>query len=307
MASVTIFAPAKLNLFLAITGRRDDGFHNLVSVVAPLTFGDTLVADTFSSSGGCPRYELSCSDAEVPCDGTNLVLRAAKAFAGESGWNGNVRFRLEKRIPMGAGMGGGSSNGAAALRALNRLAGEPLDAARLSAVAGTLGSDCPLFLHDGPVVMRGRGERVEDLPAQAACRLRGRKVLVFKPPFGIPTAWAYGRMVEEAAAAGPARPDAVYLSAPVAEGRLSGWISDANAPVETLLFNNMEAPAFSKYVALPTLLNQLREGFGLAPRMTGSGSACFALLQQDTPVNEISSIVRGAWGDAAFVVDTQFA
>ena len=302
MTPPTIFAPAKLNLFLAITGRRPDGFHDLVSVVAPLTFGDTLTAEIDGLARAEPRFTLTCSDPEVPVDGSNLVLKAAHAFAAATGWQGSARFHLEKHIPMGAGLGGGSSNGAAALRLLNRLNREPLGQPRLLEIAASLGSDCPLFLHDRPVAMRGRGERIEPLTAEAAERLRGRRVIVFKPSFGVPTAWAYRRLAEMAAESRTA-----YLPADEAERRLAEWANDRHATPEALLFNNLERPAFEKFMALPTLLEQLRTRFGLAPRMTGSGSACFAYLRDGDPTPEIVAAIRTAWGESAFVVATQIA
>ena len=297
---VSLFSPAKINLFLAVTGRRADGFHDLVSVTAPLGFGDQLVAaagDGRPEAGGPSfakasavakvmaaksegtagsRFSLECDHPEVPIDGSNLVLKAAEAFAVETGWpvrqaQGGpdpVRFRLTKRIPPGAGLGGGSSNAVAALRALNQLSGGLLDETRLAGVAATLGSDCALFLANAPVVMRGRGERVELLLPQAAARLRGRRVLLFKPSFGISTPWAYQRMIARGGD---------YLAAAEAEARLSAWMG-GDAPVEELLFNNMEPAAFEKYGALPLLLEKLRREFGVVPRMSGSGSACYALL-----------------------------
>lgn len=291
MADAEIHSPAKLNLFLAITGRRADGFHDLVSVATPLDWGDTLGV-TLRGEG--KDFTLSCDDPAVPTDGTNLILRAAEAFRATTGWGRGAHFVLQKRIPMGAGLGGGSSNGAMALRALNRLSGAPLSEPTLETLAAKLGSDCALFLRDGPVVMRGRGERVESLPAAGAARLRGRRVLVFKPGFGIATPWAYGRMV--AAAPGS------YLSAAQAEARLAAWLGDPAAPAERLLFNNMEVPAFTKFVALPALLDDLRRRFGLEPRMSGSGSACFALLGENAPVAEIEAEIRAKWGASALIV-----
>lgn len=295
MTAPAYFSPAKLNLFLAITGRRADGFHDLVSVVTPLAWGDTLHIEPAADG----VVTLTCDDPAVPVDGTNLVLKAAELFRGATGWRGGVRFHLEKRIPMGAGLGGGSSNGATALRALNELAGHPLGPATLAKLAGRLGSDCALFLAGGPVVMRGRGERIESLLPVAAARLSGRRVLVFKPAFGIATPWAYGRL----AAAAPAG----YLPAEEAERRLAGWLARAEAPVAELLFNNMEPPAFAKFVALPALLDRLRNEFGLAPRMSGSGSACFALLEEDTQAEPVAAAIRAAWGPSALVIDTRLA
>ncbi len=293
MSAVTVFAPAKLNLFLAVTGPHPDGFHDLVSVVAPLAFGDSLRA-TPAAAG----FALECDAPDVPRDESNLVLRAARAFAAASGWGGGANFLLEKRIPMGAGLGGGSSDAVATLRALNGLAGAPLAAAKLAEVAAQLGSDCPLFLHDGPVVMRGRGERVAALPAPVASRLRGRRVLLFKPAFGVATPWAYARMV--------AQPD-TYLPAAEAEARLEAWSADPSRPVEELLFNNMEHEVFKKYLALPTLLGRLHADFGLVSRMSGSGSACFAFVPDSVAVADVTAAIRADWGASAFVIETRLA
>jgi len=259
VAPASIFAPAKLNLFLAVTGRRADGFHDLVSVVSPLTYGDTLRAEPASG------FSLVCAEPGVPVDASNLVLKAAAAFnqaaaeknAGVTG----ARFFLDKRIPMGAGLGGGSSDAVAALRLLNGASGSGpvLGAGELVRVAAQVGSDCPLFLHDGPVIMRGRGERVTALPAAEA------------------------------------------------EARVAAWIGDPAAPLETLLYNNMEGPAFAKYLALPVLLEQLRSRFGLIARMSGSGSACFALLGPDTDAGPILAAIREAWGQSAFAIETRLA
>ncbi len=292
VTETTLFAPAKLNLFLAITGRRADGFHDLVSVAVPLDFGDTLRAEL---RAGTDQWTLSCDDPAVPLDETNLILKAARLFATATGQHTGGHFTLTKRVPMGAGLGGGSSDGVAALKALNTLAGSLLDAIALESLAAQLGSDCALFLRSGPVAMRGRGERVETLPASAANRLSGRRVLVFKPPFGIATAWAYGQM---------ARQPETYLPSTAAEQRLADWL-DGDAPAEALLYNNMETVAFAKYLALPTLLGALRERFGLAVRMSGSGSACFALLAEDTPVSAVTGEIRAAWGAESFTIETR--
>jgi 4-diphosphocytidyl-2-C-methyl-D-erythritol kinase len=292
VSSVVVFSPAKLNLFLAITGQRADGFHDLVSVVAPVRFGDTLTVELVPEGG----FSLSCEDPAVPSDETNLILRAARLFAEALGQPVSARFFLEKRIPMGAGLGGGSSNAVAALLALNQLAGHPLSREVLLRLSVKLGSDCALFLHEVPVVMRGRGERIEPLASGASSRLSGRRVLIFKAGFGIATAWAYGRMAAEA-------PES-YLPAPEAEAKVAGWIASAE-PAEKLIFNNMERPAFAKYVALPTLLERLRSEFGLTVAMSGSGSACYALLRDDVSVPKVRACIYGAWGQHAFVMDTE--
>jgi 4-diphosphocytidyl-2-C-methyl-D-erythritol kinase len=303
VSPIVLFSPAKLNLFLAVTGRRADGFHDLVSVASPLAWGDTLYA------GPAPDFTLECDDPAVPVDESNLILKAAHAFRGATNWPGGAHFRLEKRIPLGAGLGGGSSNAVTALRLLNTLAGEPLKASALKELAVRLGSDCALFLEEGPVVMRGRGDRVSSLAAAAAGRLRGRRVLVFKPEFGIGTPWAYARLFALAsAAAGSTGEESVYLPEKDAEARLAAWLANPAVPLEALLFNNLERAAFAKYLALPVLLQQLRDDFGLAPRMSGSGSACFALLPDELAPERVAAVIaaiRQAWGPGAGVIETR--
>jgi len=310
---VTVFSPAKINLYLAVTGRRADGFHDLVSVAAPLSFGDELTA-TLVERQGDELFSLECDRSDVPRDASNLVLKAAHAFTAVAGWPARddrkaVHFALTKRIPMGAGLGGGSSNAAAALRALNTLSGTRLTDQNLAAIARKVGSDCALFLHDKPVIMRGRGERIEELPEAAARSLSGRRVLLFKPSFCINTPWAYGRMAAEA----PRH----YLPGPAAEDRLAKWLS-APASLSQLLFNNMETVAFEKFIALPVLLEQLRRAFGVEGRMSGSGSTCFVVLDDQTVaatrgdankpaddgsdlVTQMTHLIRQCWGGHVFL------
>ena len=292
--SAVFSAPVKINLFLAITDRRADGFHNLVSLVAPLDWGDTLRAELAPGAAG---DVLSCDVPGLACDGSNLIVQAAQRFREATGWRDPVRFHLEKRIPMGAGLGGGSSDATSALLALNELAGAPLTREQLVALAAQVGSDCARFMEGAPVVMRGRGERVSGLPDAAVARIRGRRVLAFKPEFGIATPWAYKQLA--------ARAPGSYLPAEAAEARLAEWLGDGARPLEKLLFNNMEGPAFEKYLALPTLLSTLSDDFGLSPLMSGSGSACFALLPDSYAVEGVVAAIRAAWGPGAWIQETR--
>ncbi|HTO02268.1 MAG TPA: 4-(cytidine 5'-diphospho)-2-C-methyl-D-erythritol kinase [Opitutus sp.] len=290
MSALTFESPAKINLFLAITGRRADGFHDLVSLVAPLAWGDTLTVEL------ADEFSLVCDDPAVPLDANNLVLKAAAAFRQATGWSLGAKFSLVKRIPMGSGLGGGSCNAAMALRALNQLAGNVLDLDQLSDVAAKVGSDCPLFLHDGPVVMRGRGDVITPVPPKAAGRIGGRPVLLFKPAFGISTPWAYRQLAERAPSG--------YVAAEEIEAKLAAWLA-GESPVDDLLFNNMEGPAFWKFPALPVLLDRLREDFGVIGRMSGSGSACFALVSDAASMDAMVGLIRSSWGESALVVRTR--
>lgn len=291
--SVRLICPAKLNLSLAVTGRREDGFHALVSLVAQVEHGDELEVEWRPAGEG---FSLSCDQPDLPTGPENLVMRAAQTFAAATGWRGGAHFLLKKRVPAGAGLGGGSSDAAAVFKVLNARLETPLALPALSDLAARVGSDCPLFLHDGPVVIRGRGEDVTPVTGPAAKALAGQRVLLFKPSFGINTAWAYGRLARGAPAS--------YANAVEAEARLAAWAADPRK-IAGLLHNSFEAVAFEKFLALPTLLVRLRERFGLPVMMSGSGSACFALLpEQSTRDEAIRAEIAEAWGDDAWTVFT---
>jgi 4-diphosphocytidyl-2-C-methyl-D-erythritol kinase len=294
LSTQSVPAPAKINLFLAVTGRRPDGFHDLLSVAVPLLWGDTVEA----AAGGA-SFTVSCDDPTVPTDASNLVIKAASAFSAATGGSGGAHFKISKRIPSAAGLGGASSDATSALLALNALAGGPLDGAALAALAAGVGSDCALFLSPSPSVMRGRGERIEPLAKEAYSRFRGARVLLFKPGFPIPTPWAYGRLAAEAPRA--------YLPAARAEAMLASWIAKAGAPVEELFFNSMERPAFAKFPAIPALLEEIRDRFGITARLSGSGSACFAFLHENVDAGAVGGVIRAAWGPSAFVMETRVA
>jgi 4-diphosphocytidyl-2-C-methyl-D-erythritol kinase len=277
---------------LAVTGRRSDGFHDLVSLVATVNFGDTLRAEPATGSAD----ELVCDAPGLPTGPDNLVCRAAAAWRAAGGEAPPVRFILEKRTPAGAGMGGGSSDAVAALLCLQKLATTALPTHELAPVAASLGSDCPLFLAGGPVVIRGRGERIEPLPPVEAALLNDLRVLVCRPDFGIDTPWAYGRL----AAGAPA----TYTPAAEAEARLAAWRS-GRIHLEELLANSFEQVAFSKYLAFRALADRLRQRCGLQLHLTGSGSACFALLPKDCDAGPAIAQIREAWGQTSFAIETR--
>ncbi len=296
MNSVTEFSPAKINLLLAVTGCRTDGYHDLISVAAPLDFGDELVAESRERDAG-PQFILSCAQPEVPLDDSNLIFKAAHAFVRATGWQGGVHFKLTKRIPLGAGLGGGSSNAVAALRALHKISGGLLTTEQLAALAATLGSDCSLFVRPAPALMRGRGEKIEAVPAAARRRLSGRRVLLFKPHFSINTAWAYQQMRQRATD---------YVSVELTEKQLTAWLAGSE-PAEQLLANNMEALAFDKFIALPVLLKKLQVKFGLQGRMSGSGSACFVFLSEGQSSAPLLECIRACWGAAVFIEEAHLS
>ncbi len=283
-------APAKLNLSLAITGRRPDGFHELISLVASLALADQL------SFTPADAWSLTCDDASLPVDATNLVLKAAAAYARRCPSLRPGHFHLQKKIPSGAGLGGGSSDAAAALRLLDRTNPAPLGWAELETLAAEVGSDCPYFVSGQAAIMRGRGERLEIIPPAARQALAGRRVLVIKPPFGVPTPEAYRLLIQAGGYADPL----------LAETALAEWIRQPMHDPSTL-GNTLAVPVFGKYLALPTALDAVLNHSGVVFRLTGSGSACFAFYTDGAEVESIHSALVRAWGLGTWFCDTRLS
>lgn len=248
---MTVETPAKLNLSLRVLRRREDGFHEIDSVMVTLP-------------GLCDRIELGkasedvfeCDAPGVPTDESNLVLRARRVFREATGREDPLRIRLEKRIPHGAGLGGGSSDAAAMLRALDAWCGTGLAAETLREMAASIGSDVPFFL--GPAVARvgGRGERIEAGPPLPAL-----PVVLLKPSFGVSTPEAYRCWADAPALAG------VDFGPQVCE-----W---------GVLVNDLERPVFAKHLFLAEMKEWLRAREEVAGAlMSGSGSTMFAVVRE---------------------------
>jgi 4-diphosphocytidyl-2-C-methyl-D-erythritol kinase len=291
--TLTIFCPAKLNLFLAVTGRRDDGFHELVSLVVQVSWGDDLEVSTMPTDGP-PLIE--CSDPGIPTDSTNLVWRAADAFATRTGLRPAFRFRLKKRIPSGAGLGGGSSDAVGALKGMNLLSETPLGRDDLIDLAVELGSDCPLFLHEGPVIMRGRGERIEPVSEEVRVATAELRFALFKPFFAVDTAWAYRELARKA-------PNA-YAQPSEAEDRLRNILLSPDRLSE-IAHNSFDVVVGPKFPAIPVLLERLRRDFGGASFMSGSGSACALVVRSDLDLDRARKAVQESWGAEGFLADVR--
>jgi len=246
---MTIDAPAKVNLTLRVLGRREDGFHEIETLMAPVTLADRLEITV----RGEPGIRLTCSDASVPSDSSNLAHRAAAVFTEHTGLRFGVDIHLQKNIPHGAGLGGGSSDAAAVLVALDRLLETKLPIGELERLAATIGSDIPFFIRCQPAVCRGRGEIIEAFEG-----LPSADILLVKPPFPIPTPWAY--------------------QAWAASEKTRATLQQFHGSIP--LMNDLETPVFSKYLLLPVLKAALREQDGVsAAMMSGSGSTIFAILE----------------------------
>lgn len=281
-----ILCPAKVNLLLAITGKREDGYHELVSLVSPLSFGDELVVELITD---VETILLECDDPEVPTDDSNLVMKAAKRFFEISGCKQGVKFTLSKKIPMEAGLGGGSSDAAGALMVLNELFGNPLSESTLKEIASEVGSDCALFLRREPVIMRGRGEMIEPLAENEVASLKNQWLAVFKPEFGVSTSWAFGRLAKMNA----------YAQVEEIELRITHW-RERRLSLDNVIYNNMQAPVFEKYAALPAFVEEAKSRLGVNVFMSGSGSSCFTLLDDFSEGKRLGELVSECWGDSSF-------
>lgn len=292
--SITLESPAKINLVLLIEGLRSDGFHNLFSIVAPISLQDTLTI-TLGTLGKSDSIECAGLMGDLSFMADNLVLKAANKFRARFPFKESINFKLEKHIPIGAGLGGGSTNAVAAIKGLNMLLKNPLSKEEMISLAAEIGSDCPLFLENGPCIIKGRGEHIAPLPEIIRNVLVNKNLLVFKPSFPISTPWAYQEIRAHSAEC--------YQSAATIEEFYKHWQNKLlnNDIIE--LSNTFEKVIFPKFLALPTLLDDLRKKFGLNCGMTGSGSACFAFINNDTPIEEITNYIRSCWGEDTPVID----
>ncbi|MCD6305648.1 MAG: 4-(cytidine 5'-diphospho)-2-C-methyl-D-erythritol kinase [Deltaproteobacteria bacterium] len=184
-ASFIYFAPAKVNIRLKVIGRRSDGYHELVSVMAPVGLYDRLEFQTTSGR----NIAISCRGFRAPSDETNIACRAAKAFFARTGIDRGVSIQLIKNIPVAAGLGGGSSDAACVLKALNRTYGFPLTEIQLAELALGLGADVPFFLAERPCIARGIGEVLEPIENWPSLWY-----LIITPSISVSTAWVYGRL-----------------------------------------------------------------------------------------------------------------
>ena len=266
-------APAKLNPVLRVLGRRGDGFHEIETVVLPLTLADGVEARR--DADGVSLAVTGPLAGDVPRDEENLVLRAARELASAAGIEPRARMLLVKRVPVGAGLGGGSSDAAAAIRALNDVWGLGWAPQRLAEVGAAIGSDVPAMLHGGPVVARGRGELVERLGAT-----RTWWVLAVQP-FQVSAEAAYSWW-DGSPATGPPI-DAVVTS--LQRG-------DASALAATLR-NDLAAPVEQHHPEAGEARRRLTEAGALSAVVSGSGPTVAGLCRDGVHAEQVAAAVDG--------------
>lgn len=251
-----VWAPAKLNVHLSITGRRPDGYHELVSVMIPVSLVDRIEVKAAPGEG----IELSCSGRPVPAGETNLVWRAARSFLSKGGLSQGVSIRLHKDIPVAAGLGGGSSDAAATLIGLNEIWPGRFGAADLHETALGLGADVPFFLSAVPSLARGIGEDLESLDYWPdLC------YVIVNPPVEVSTAWVYGQVEIELTA-----PEKDYIFKALNQDTFS---------IFDLLENDLERITESRFPVVTRIKQALLDAGAEGALMTGSGPTVFGVFR----------------------------
>ena len=258
--AVRLPALAKVNLFLRVLSRETDGYHGIETLLSLISLADTLSAERRDTRG----VTIDVAGPDVGPPEENLALRAAAMVLDSVGHRFGVHLTLTKRIPVRAGLGGGSSDAAAALHAANRLAGDAIPRHELLQLAGRLGSDVPFFCAGAPLALAwNRGERILRLPPLPAA-----PALLLTPKIQISTADAYGWVDQARESAGRRGSVALDLDA------LSGW-----GDIARMVGNDFESPVFSRHPEVRSAFEALVGTHPLLCRMSGSGSALFAIYR----------------------------
>ncbi len=267
------FAPAKLNLFLRVTGRRPDGYHELDSIFVPITLGDRISIEARTSPER--RVMIHGNFGDLPTDRRNLAVRAALDFMAEFTLSADVLIDLRKAIPAGAGLGGGSSDAAAVLLMMAALfRRESADApARLAQLALKIGADVPFFLNPVPARVTGIGERIAplgDLPQLA--------LVVVVPPLQVPTAAVFRAL----------KPN--HWSGPAPAADVRAIMTGAGAP--HLFVNDLARVAMAQWPAIAHTKRQLEELGARAAAMTGSGAGVFGIFESPAAAERAATEIR---------------
>jgi 4-diphosphocytidyl-2-C-methyl-D-erythritol kinase len=297
--SAEVLAPAKINLFFAVIRRRDDGFHEIETLMAPINLFDTLVLEDDPSGNitlqtswaeGLRKHPVAQEsglpdDLEVIPEGEkNIAVRALHLLAKSAGGCRGAKLRLIKRIPSAAGLGGGSSDAAATLVAANRVWNLGWSTEQLARVAAQLGSDVAFFLADGPAICRGRGEQIEPIGGLGSLHF-----VVVRPPEGLSTAAVYERCRPENS------PKAI--SSIIQEIKQKNWSS-----LGRVAFNGLLESAKSLSPSVGRVLQRLEKASCPIIGMSGSGSSCFAVVRNQAEARQLARRLQAEKLGRAWVV-----
>jgi 4-diphosphocytidyl-2-C-methyl-D-erythritol kinase len=261
---VKIRAPAKINLWLRVVGKRSDGYHLLDTLLLPVSLYDEITIEKGRKSGKQnalkDRIRVSCDDPSVPQGRQNLACKAALLILTEKGIDEPVKIRIRKRIPVGAGLGGGSTDAAATLVGLNRLFRLGFTLKRLEKISSALGADVPFFIRGVPARARGIGERLT--PLRRVPRLW---LVIVYPGFPVSTAWVYGNLSPK-------------LTKGIANISINLSLG-SSANLRKLLVNDLETVTMGRYPRIRVLKEELARQGAIGTLMSGSGSSVFGVFQ----------------------------
>lgn len=275
---VQILSPAKVNLTLEIGSRRPDGYHEIDSIVQTIDLADTL----FVESAPDGVLELTIHGADIPSDNENFVLKAAREFFEAARIKGGARFRLTKRIPVKAGLGGGSSNTAAALIALNALYATNITRDVLSSLALRVSSDAGLFMYGGTLRMKGRGDVIHQLPDAPRMHL-----VIVKPECAVSTRWAYELLDQVGPRTQLGRTD---------QAEAAVRVGDKLKLIESFA-NDFDSIITSRFPEVAEAKRLLAETGAVQSMLCGSGSAAFGVYENEQLANNAARMLRSSFAE----------
>jgi 4-diphosphocytidyl-2-C-methyl-D-erythritol kinase len=305
---IEVEAPAKINLYLAVLARRSNGYHDIQSVVCPVALFDRV---TLERSDGAIETIVETADdglaPHLPPSDENLTTRAAKLLKQSTGYRGGAVIRLRKHIPIGGGLGGGSSDAAAVLNGLNRLWRTGATRAELMEIGSGVGCDVPAFVHGGAVLIEGMGEKVSPLAvanprvgaAQGAAAEENDRnqageagwwLVIVNPGFGVSTRDIYSR---HQLSLTPGRLTAMDIVSPLKNGEFD--------LVAKGLFNSLQETAFRKYPLLAIIRETLLQAGAAGALLSGSGASVFGLARSSRHAQQIAAATSQTLGDSMWV------
>ncbi|MDR2677417.1 MAG: 4-(cytidine 5'-diphospho)-2-C-methyl-D-erythritol kinase [Puniceicoccales bacterium] len=288
--------PAKLNLYLGVTGRRDDNYHDIASLAVQLNLFDHLQIRLSEIPGD---DTMVCDVPEIPTDHTNSVMKALGLFRKMYDFPYRVSVSLEKNIPIGSGLGGSGSDAAFFLKTLNEMLAFPISDADLQLMAAKVGSDVPLFLSSSPCIVKGRGDCVASVNPERLDGLRKVKILVFKPIFSMDSQQAYDILDIPGSWN--------YANQTVATNFIQNLLSayESGTYDSQSYLNTFESIVAGKYTEIGLIFKDMPEYFKLFAHLTGTGSACFVLLREDYDVEPLVEYLCEVLGETAFIALTR--
>ncbi len=265
-----IYSPAKINLFLKVAGRREDGYHNILSLMQPISLFDSIRLKVEDGEGVTVTVDIP----GIPTDSGNLAFAAAERFMEEAGLKKRIHIDIEKNIPVGAGLGGGSSNAGSVLFALNTLYGEPLlTPEALSKLALELGSDVPFFLLKGPAFASGRGEKLE------RTMIPPYSYVLINPGFEVSASWAYSNLdltkINE---------DNILI--------YSNYTSGPPVTLKDIISNDLEAAVAKSHGEIDEIKKLLMDSGAHGALMSGSGPTVFGVFNSPQDAGEALAKIR---------------